>query len=117
MIYSELSSIILKSFVANTDIKKDLENLWGIEYMYLSWIFVDRKSLIDMLIVWDIDPWKVHEYLNAELWDREVKFSVIWREEFNYRLDINDAFLLSVIRDKNSVVLINKLKKKIEKYL
>ena len=115
LFYPELSSMILKNFVSNTDIKKELSEIWEVNYLYLSWIFVNKESPVDLFIVGSIDPDKVQKYLNEEVWEKDVKFSVIPEKEFNYRLDINDAFLLTVVRDKDAVVLVNKYKKKLEK--
>ncbi len=117
--YPELSSMIIKSFVAWTDIKKDLSGFWEIEYLYLSWVFVNKIApVVDMFIVWEIDPNKVQEYLLNNLWQiKDIKFSVLSKKDFNYRLDVNDSMLLSIVRDKNAVVLVNKLKKKLEKYI
>lgn len=117
LIYPELSSIILKNFVIDNDIQKDLLQLWTIDFLCLTWVFVDKKSSVDLFIVWDLEPNKVQEYLEKELWKKDVKFAVITKEEFIYRLDINDSFLLSIIRDKDAVVPINKFKKKIENYI
>jgi len=117
LIYPELSSIVLKNFVIDTNIQKDLAELWTIEYLCLTWVFVDKESSVDLLIVWDLNPQKVQEYLKKELWKKDVKFAVITKEEFIYRIDINDAFLLWIIRDKNAVVPVNKFKKKLEKYV
>lgn len=117
LIYPELSSIIIKNFVLDIDIQKDLLAMWDISYLSLSWVFVDKESKIDLFIVWNIDPDIIWEYLKKELWEKNIKFAVITKEDFSYRLDINDAFLLSIIRDKDSVVPINKLKKKILKFL
>jgi hypothetical protein len=91
--------------------------MWEISYLSLSWIFVDKESKIDLFIVWSIDPDKIWKYLKQELWEKTIKFAVISKEDFSYRLEINDAFLLSIIRDKDSVIPINKLKKKILKFL
>ena len=118
LIYPELSAIILKNFVIDADIHKDLLALWWIDYLALTGVFVDKSSSsVDLFIVWDLDSSKVQEYLSKELWEKDVKFAVIWKDEFNYRLDINDSFLLSIIRDKEAVVPVNKFKKKLEKYV
>lgn len=117
LIYPELSSIILKNFVVDVDIHKDLLKLWTIDYLSLTGIFVDKQSSVDLFVVWDLDPEAVQDYLKKELWEKDVKFAVISKEEFTYRLDINDSFLLSIVRDKSAVVPINKFKKKLEKYV
>lgn len=110
LIYNELSSIILKNFVLDSQIHEDLKQLWDISLLILNWIFLDKKKEVDMLIVWEIDPEKLKEYLLSEIWHKDVKFSLMTKNEFQYRIDINDNFIISLIRDKESVIPINKVK-------
>ena len=109
--------MIMKNFVSDTDIKKDLSDLWEINFLYLSWAFVNKPAQVDLFIVWNVKPESVQKYVNEQLWEKDIRFAVISEKELNYRLDINDSFLLSIIRDRNAVILINKYKKKIEKLI
>ena len=115
--YSELSSMMHKNFIINTDLKKELSKLWDIEFLSISWVFVNKQSEVDIFIVWEMSAETLQNYLNKELWDKGVNFAILDKKEFNYRLEINDSFILSILRDKDSLVLINKLKQKTDKYI
>ena len=115
--YSELSSIMLKNFIINTDLKKELSKLWDIEYLSIAWVFVNKQSVVYLFIIWEMDAEVLQDYLNKELWDKGVNFAILNKKEFHYRLEINDSFLLSTIRDKDCLILINKLKQKLNKYV
>ena len=110
LIYNELSSIILKNFVLDSQIHEDLKKLWDISLLILNWIFLDKEKEVDMLIVWEVDSEKLQKYLLSEIWHKNVKFSLMTKDEFQYRIDINDNFVISLIRDKESVIPINKVK-------
>ena len=115
--YWELSSMILKNFVLNTNLKKDLDKLWDVDYVSVSWIFVNKDSDVDLFIVWDIELKELKKYLDNEIWDKKINFALISKKEFNYRLDINDSFLLWIVRDKQALILINRVKQKLEKFV
>jgi len=110
LIFNELSSIILKNFVLDQEIHEDLKKLWEINLLILNWVFVDKEKDIDMLIVWHIDSEKLKNYLISEIWHKNIKYSLMSKDEFQYRIDINDNFVISLIRDKDSIIPINKVK-------
>lgn len=111
LIYNELSTIILKNFVLDSDIHEDIKKLWDVNLLILNWVFIDKPHKpIDLLVVWDLDWDELQNYLLSEIWDKDVKFSVMTKEEFQYRIDINDNFVISLIRDKDSIIPINKVK-------
>ncbi|MCD5382577.1 winged helix-turn-helix domain-containing protein [Candidatus Gracilibacteria bacterium] len=110
LIYNELSSIILKNFVLDSQIHEDLKKLGEINLLILNGIFIDKQKEADMLIVGEMDSKKLQEYLLSEIGHKNVKFSLMSKDEFQYRIDINDNFVISLIRDKDSIIPINKVK-------
>ncbi len=100
--YSELKSLISKSTASPES--KSLTRLSGIgevKLVLVSGIFLDYpKSKVDMvLVVNNVNRGKLKNVMNsleAEI-GREVSFALMNSEEFKYRLDMLDRFLLDFL--------------------
>lgn len=67
----------------------------------------DEKSGIDFLIVGDINQTQLTKYI-TDLEAKEgkaIRYAVMDRKEFDYRKQINDRFLLTVLDSKKQVIL------------
>lgn len=67
----------------------------------------DEKSGIDFLIVGDINHTQLSKYI-ADMEAKEgkaVRYAVMDRKEFDYRRQINDRFLLTVLDSKKQVII------------
>lgn len=114
--FYELRDLILKSLPAEKDnMVKRLNRLGKIKLAVISGIFINKENLdpliTDLLIVGDyIDSRKLRSFLKsleAEV-GKEVKYSVMDKEEFQYRLAMFDRFV-RVILEAPHEKLINKL--------
>ncbi len=118
LIYSELKNIFIKTSSDDKNMKKDLSKLWDCELAIISGKFVnDPKSDIDLLMVWNIVSKKVEDYIEKDLGKRNIKFSVLTEDDFNYRLEVKDSFILKILNNKNNIFLINKMKNTLDKYI
>ena len=78
--------------------------------LILSGIFVNKEALIDLLIVGQIDKDKLENYLNNELeTSRPIKFSIMSKEDYQYRQKCNDKFLADFMQNPDNIVSINNL--------
>lgn len=114
--FYELRDLILKSPPAEKNIMiKRLNKLGRIKLAVISGIFINKENLdpliTDLLIVGDdIDRRKLHAFLKtmeAEI-GKEIRFTMMDREEFQYRLAMFDRFI-RVLLDGPHEKLINKL--------
>lgn len=80
----------------------------NVDYAVLSGVFTrDATAPVDLLIVGNVNRTKL-DNLIAELEaeeGRELRYTVLSREQYDYRRDLNDRFLSSVMDSKYTVVV------------
>lgn len=121
VLYSELKKIILKAEPPeNSQILKQIKKIGGIKLAILGGIFVkDKKRRADadiMIIGEKINSRKLKNFLNnleAEL-GREINYILMNVQEFLYRQDMYDKFLIDFL-ERPHKILIDKLKAKSKK--
>jgi predicted transcriptional regulator len=110
IVYNELRNIILKAISEKDSIAKSLIQFGDLDLIVLSGIFIDKESPIDLLLVGRIDRGRLEKYFTHELeTKRPVRFSVMSKEEYQYRRKCNDKFLQDILEDKANVVALNKV--------
>ena len=111
VIFQELRSIILKTLSDHEAIAKKLSKCGDIDYMVLSGIFVNKNSTVDLLIVGNnINRDKLESTLNSEVaTKRPVRYSILTKDDFIYRLECKDRFLTDILKDIENITAINKL--------
>jgi len=67
----------------------------------------DEASGIDMLIVGDVNQTKVQKFIAAleEKEKKEIRYVVFTPQEFEYRIDVKDRFISSVMASKNQILV------------
>lgn len=67
----------------------------------------DEKSGIDLLIVGDINQTKLAKYIEdlETKESKEVRFTVMPKQEFDYRNQVKDRFLANVLTSKSQIVV------------
>lgn len=108
--YNELKSLLVKSQILyEKDFTDKLKKLGNIKLMLLTGFFVnDPESAVDLFVVGSFTKerlTKLVKDLEADL-VREVNYSVMTEEEFNYRREIADVFLYNIL-DGQKVVIID----------
>ncbi len=110
IIYQELRSIILKALSEKENIVKHLEEFGDLEVVVMSGLFIGKESPIDLLIVGNIDKEKMEKYFIEEVaTKRPIKFSIMSKEEYNYRVKCNDKFIKNIMDNKDNIIALNKL--------
>lgn len=112
----ELRDLVLKSSPAEKDrLIERINKLGRVKLAIISGIFVDRENpdptTADLLIVGDdIDSRKLKSFLRSLEADvgKEIKFAVLEKEEFQYRLSMFDRFIRVLLEGRHEK-LINKL--------
>ncbi len=111
VIFQELKSIILKTMSNHEEIAKKISKCGSIDYMVLSGIFLDKNATVDLLIVGEnINKDRLETILNSEVaTKRPVRYSILTKDDFLYRLECKDRFLTDILRDIENIVAINKM--------
>jgi DNA-binding transcriptional ArsR family regulator len=111
-ILAELTSIIRKNNENNDHILKTLSKGASLDILILSGQFIDKeKSDTDMFIVGEIEKDNVKNFLAKEFPDKELKYTIMTREDFLYRVTLKDKFVSNLFAEKENLILKNKLKK------
>ncbi len=113
--FGELRDIFIKANGNEHELAKKISKMGQVDLLLLSGFFVQKESSVDLLVVGDLDKAQLQGYLStlggAE---REIRFSLMPQKDFLYRLECNDKFVRDLLADKASVILINRLKEKLE---
>lgn len=92
----------------STDIGTRLSQIGSVELAVLTGSFVRNPvAAVDLLIVGDVNRSKLAQ-LATELEAEEghdIRYTVLSREEFDYRLDLNDRFLSAILESKYTLVV------------
>jgi predicted transcriptional regulator len=112
IIYHELKSIVTKAVSSESNITKAIEKLGDIDLLIFSGSFIENsESKVDILIIGDIDKISLETYLKDELKRPDIRYSIIKKEDFIYRLNLKDRFISDIINNHQNIIAINKLKK------
>ncbi|MBT4936607.1 winged helix-turn-helix transcriptional regulator [Candidatus Peregrinibacteria bacterium] len=118
LLFNELKNMFIKSSANDKNLKKDIENLGSTDLAIISGQFVnDKDAEIDLLIVGDVVSKKVEDYVEKDLGKQNIQFSVLTRADFDYRLEVKDSFILKVLNNPNNILLVNKMKKSLDKFI
>ncbi|QQS60721.1 ArsR family transcriptional regulator [Candidatus Falkowbacteria bacterium] len=109
ILFNEIRELIIKAQVlCERDFTDKLKKLGTIKMLILSGLFInDKQAPVDMLIVGNFDTNKVAKLvknLEEELVN-EVNYAVLSEEDFQYRRQVTDVFLYSVLGGKKIVVI------------
>lgn len=111
-LYPELKAIILKSMSNKDEISKKISSMGDVDVLIFSGLFVNKDTLIDLLIVGQLDKEKLEEYLSTELdTSRPIRFSIMSSDDFLYRKQCKDKFLTELLESPDNIVSINRLEK------
>lgn len=119
VLFSDLKNIILKTQDSKSDVAKNIAKLGNLDLLILSGIFSDKptkESPVDLLIVGDMDKNRLENYLEHNV-HKDIKYSIMDRDNFLYRLEYNDKFITNLLKDKDSIIAINKLKQQTAKVM
>lgn len=110
MLYNELKSIMVKGSGSNEELVEDISKLGKVDLLIFSGIFLNKDAESDILLVGDVDKDKLSQILESFM-EKPIKFTVLNREDFLYRLKCNDRFISKLVEDTGNIFAINKLDK------
>jgi len=111
VLFRELQALILKSqLLLQKDLKGKINQLGKVHYLALTGSFLGREDLpVDMFIIGKVNAAKLKKLIRRfekSLGD-EINYTAMPLQEFNYRRQITDRFLFSII-ESPKIVLIDK---------
>ncbi|MCK9185998.1 hypothetical protein M0P48_00990 [Candidatus Gracilibacteria bacterium] len=111
ILYEDLRNIIIKALSSENTIAKDIEKIGDVKLLVLSGQFIDMPTKsVDMLVVGDLDKNTLTNYLNNEVRTKHpVKFALMSENDYKYRINCNDKFILDLLNDENNQTPINKV--------
>jgi hypothetical protein len=94
---------------AKTDpVLAELLTVGNIEFaLYTGQFTRDEASGIDMLVVGDVNQTKMQKFISAleEKEKKDIRFVVMTPTEFNYRRQVKDRFISSVMASKQQIII------------
>lgn len=110
--FQDLRNIIVKAMSGRDDLVKKITKLGEVDFLALLGVFVDKASPVDLLIVGNIDKDQLQHFLNTEIEsEKPIRFSILSRDDFLYRIKCKDQFIHSILTDPDNIVAVNKLEK------
>ncbi|MFH1298969.1 MAG: winged helix-turn-helix domain-containing protein [Patescibacteria group bacterium] len=109
ILFNELRGIIIKATNTKENIIKKVSKLGKIDFLLLSGVFVEKDSPVDMLIVGDIEREKLQDFLDSLEAKKQIKYSILTKEDFAYRIKCNDKFTKDLIMNTDNIIGINKI--------
>lgn len=109
ILFSEMKSLIVKAqILSGENFIKKLKDICEPKFILLGGIFLNNEGAsTDVLIVADVEKNKllnIVQDLETEM-NREVNFTAMDEKEFEYRQEVADVFLHSVLNDKKIILL------------
>ena len=113
IVYNELRNIFTKASSFDTNIVKRLKKMGDLDLIVFSGVFLGEPETkqVDLLLVGEIDKNELQNYIKSELnFDREIKYSILQKEDFLYRFGLNDKFIKEMVRNNKNIIPLNKIK-------
>lgn len=115
-IFHELKNIFMKAMNNEMNISKAIDKMGEIDLMVFSGVFTNKPGAqVDLFIVGEINKQELEKYLVTELNRNDIRYSIMSKNDFLYRLKLNDRFLKDICLDTSNITAINRLKKYLEK--
>lgn len=118
VIYTELRDILIKAGSSDEQMGRAISKMGEVDFLLLSGKFIGKESSVDLLLVGEVDKKKLQKYLDETETvngKKDIKFTIISKKDFLYRLECNDKFVKEILTTEGNMILINRLKKEMEK--
>jgi len=112
VLYQELRALILKSqLLLQRDLKRRINEAGSVSYLALTGSFLGREDMpVDLFVVGRINNDKLARLIRKfeKSLGTEINYSVMSMKEFNYRRQITDKFLFTIL-EAPKIVLIDRV--------
>ncbi len=107
-IFGTKKKTVTKTSVASAEDKSDITSVGNVELAILTGQFTrDESAGIDLLIVGDTNHTKVQKYIEEfeAKEGKEIRYTVMTRKDFEYRRQVKDRFINTVLSAKRQVLV------------
>lgn len=117
-ILEELRMIIVKCTDPRKELVKKMERLGEIFLVIFSGVLVSKpEKPLDLLVIGNIDREDLSAFLETEVKNgKSIRFGILTKDDFLYRLRLNDKFIIDMLSDPDNIRELNKLKNQIQKH-
>lgn len=117
LILDELNSIIHKCTDPRKELIKKMMTLGEIFLVIFSGAFVGKKEKpLDLLVIGTVDKEELSGFLNTEAKEvKNIRSGILSKDDFLYRLRLNDKFIIDMLKDPDNIIGLNKLKTQVNK--
>lgn len=122
LILEELRAIVHKCTDPKKELVKKLQKLGEISFVLFSGVFRDKedkgKGTLDLLVIGKLENDTLTDFLKEEVKEhKDLRFGILSKDDFLYRLRLNDKFIVDMLKDPDNIVGLNKLKSQLNKFL
>lgn len=99
---------LAKTVQTSSDEASDLKSLGNVDLaLYTGQFTRDEGAGVDVLVVGDVNQTKVNKYIKdlEEKEGKELRFAIMPIKEFEYRRQVNDRFINTVLHAKTQVII------------
>lgn len=117
LLLDELKSMVEKCTDPKKELLRKLQKIGKIDLLLMSGQMVEgSKQPIDLLIVGEMDKDELGDVLRTE-WkqEKDIRYAYLSRQDFLYRLKLNDKFIVDMLRDPDSIIAVNKMQAAVSK--
>lgn len=112
LLLPELVSMIAKCTDMKKEIVRKLTQLGTVHFLVFSGTFMqNEKSSLDLFLVGDIENAQLEECLALDIkGGKNVRYAIMKKDDFLYRLKLNDKFIIDMLKDPLNMVAVDRLK-------
>ncbi|MFA6098637.1 MAG: winged helix-turn-helix domain-containing protein [Patescibacteria group bacterium] len=107
-LYPELKSLMLKSqMTMERSLAKNIKKIGQISYLVLTGLFTGVvNAQTDILIVGKVNRKKLKRLVNEfhKDFDKKIRYTIMTKKEFEYRNDLTDKFLYTILENQKIVI-------------
>ncbi|MCX6807822.1 MAG: hypothetical protein NTZ80_03460 [Patescibacteria group bacterium] len=110
ILLNELQSMVIKSRTNEEEMVKSIKKMGDVDLIVLSGRFINHEdSSVDLFVVGDIGKEDFASFIrDLEKRDScEIRYTLMKRDDFEYRRNYNDKFVTGIISDPQNLVVLD----------
>ena len=118
LLLDDLRSMVNKCTDPKKELVKKMQKLGDLSLVLFSGAFVSKKNkALDLLIIGNTTKEDLNDFLKTEAREhRNLNFGILSKDDFLYRLRLNDKFIIDMLKDPDNILGLNKLKGHVNKF-
>ncbi len=118
LLLHEVTNLVRKTNPSGQMLLKKLSKLGVVDLLILTGTFIKQEGgNVDIFIVGQIEKEDLEKFIEENFPEKNLKYVLMSREDFLYRLTLKDNFVNSIFKNKDNLILKNKIKKYTEHML